>query len=119
MEGQMGTKLACMVVLCMVLVGAPLAQAGITCTQVATKMAPCITYLTGSAPLPPTCCTGIKTLNAAASTTPDRRTACQCLKTAASSIPGLNYALAAALPSKCGVNIPYKISPSTDCNTII
>lgn len=31
---------------------------------------------------------------------------------------GIDLGKAAGLPSACGVNIPYKISPSTDCSTI-
>jgi hypothetical protein len=29
---------------------------------------------------------------------------------------GLNLANAAAIPSKCGVKIPYTISPNIDCS---
>ncbi|GJW14584.1 non-specific lipid-transfer protein-like protein [Tanacetum coccineum] len=31
-------------------------------------------------------------------------------------IKGVKPALASSLPGKCGVSIPYKISPSTDCS---
>ncbi|MBA0753610.1 hypothetical protein Gogos_022031, partial [Gossypium gossypioides] len=97
--------------------GAPLAQGAVTCGQVTTSLAPCITYLRGkSGPVPPGCCEGIKSLNSAAQTTPDRQAACKCIKSAAAGISGINYAIASGLPGKCGVNIPYKISPSTDCN---
>ncbi|KAJ4704248.1 Non-specific lipid-transfer protein [Melia azedarach] len=105
-----------LLMMCMVL-GAPIAQAAITCGQVTSTLAPCIPYLrSAGGPVPPPCCSGVKSLNAAAVTTPDRQAACKCLKTAASSISGVNYGLAAGLPGKCGVNIPYKISPSTDCS---
>ncbi|KAF3667598.1 Non-specific lipid-transfer protein [Capsicum annuum] len=56
-------------------------------------------------------------LNGQATTTPDRQMACKCIKSAAEAISGINLALASALPSKCGVNLPYKISPSIDCST--
>ncbi|PON92740.1 Lipid transfer protein/Par allergen [Trema orientale] len=36
---------------------------------------------------------------------------------AASSIKGINFSLAAGLPGKCGVSVPYKISPSTKCES--
>nr|B3A0N2.1 RecName: Full=Non-specific lipid-transfer protein; Short=LTP [Lycium barbarum] len=39
-------------------------------------------------------------------------------KSAAAGISGINYGIAAGLPGKCGVNIPYKISPSTDCSKV-
>ncbi|MCE3052255.1 tyrosine protein phosphatase, partial [Datura stramonium] len=48
----------------------------------------------------------------------DRKTACTCLKSAANTIKGINAGKAAGLPAACGVNIPYKISPSTDCSKV-
>uniref|UniRef100_A0A7N1A9X6 Non-specific lipid-transfer protein n=1 Tax=Kalanchoe fedtschenkoi TaxID=63787 RepID=A0A7N1A9X6_KALFE len=91
----------------------------ITCSQVGSRISPCVAYLKGTGgPVPALCCVGIRGLNSAASTTPDRQAACRCLKAAASAIQGFNLGLAAGLPRKCGVNIPYKISPSTDCNTV-
>ncbi|KAK8558276.1 hypothetical protein V6N13_038749 [Hibiscus sabdariffa] len=118
MASSMSLKLACVVVLCLV-VGAPLAQAAITCGQVASSVAPCIAYLRGTGgSVPAACCSGIKSLNAAAKTTADRQAACKCLKSAAGGIPGINFGLASGLPGKCGVSIPYKISPSTDCSRV-
>nr|KJB71504.1 hypothetical protein B456_011G128100 [Gossypium raimondii] len=95
MASSMSLKLACVAVLCMV-VGAPLAQGAVTCGQVTSSLAPCIGYLTGN----------------------DRQAACKCIKSAAAGISGINYGIASGLPGKCGVNIPYKISPSTDCNSV-
>ncbi|XWS13056.1 hypothetical protein CRYUN_Cryun36dG0004600 [Craigia yunnanensis] len=118
MASSMTLKLACVVVLCLV-VGAPLAQGTITCGQVTSNLAPCIGYLRGSsAAVPGNCCNGIRSLNSAAQTTPDRQAACNCLKSAAGSISGINFGLASGLPGKCGVSIPYKISPSTDCKSV-
>ena len=91
-------------------------EAALTCGQVSGKVLPCLNYLKNGGPAPPpNCCNGIRDLNNAAKTTADRQTACRCLKSTAGSVPGLNYGLAAALPGKCGVNVPYKIGPSTDC----
>ncbi|XP_076881403.1 non-specific lipid-transfer protein-like [Bidens hawaiensis] len=106
----------CVVVTCMV-VAAPYAEA-LSCGQVSSSLAPCIVYLTKGGVVPPACCNGVKSLNGAAKTTPDRQTACNCLKSAYGSINGINAANAAGLPSKCGVSIPYKISPSTDCTKV-
>ncbi|XVE80754.1 hypothetical protein DITRI_Ditri15bG0005700 [Diplodiscus trichospermus] len=119
MASSITLKLACAVVLCLV-VGAPLAQGAITCGQVTSSLAPCIGYLRskGTGAAPPACCSGIKALNAAAQTTPDRQAACNCIKSAAGSISGINYGVASGLPRKCGVSIPYKISPSTDCKSV-
>ena len=114
----MSPKLACVVVVCLV-VGATLAQGAITCGQVTSSLAPCMMYLrSNGGAVPPGCCNGIKSLNAAAQTTPDRQAACNCIKNAAGTISGINYNLASGLPGKCGVSIPYKISPSTDCKSV-
>ncbi|KAF6143068.1 hypothetical protein GIB67_041136 [Kingdonia uniflora] len=113
------TKLACVVLACMV-IGAPFAAeaAAMTCSQVTTGLAPCYNYLkSGGKPLP-NCCKGVSGLMAAAKTTADRKTACGCLKTAAKTYAGINQKFAAALPGACGVNIPYAISPSTDCTKV-
>jgi len=59
----------------------------------------------------------VRSLNSAAKTTPDRQAVCNCLKSAAAGISGFNANNAAALPGKCGVSIPYKISTSTNCAT--
>ncbi|XP_020208160.1 non-specific lipid-transfer protein 1 [Cajanus cajan] len=111
-------KVACVVVLmCMVVMSAPMAQA-ITCGQVASGLTPCLGFLRSGGSPPGNCCSGVKSLNAAASTTADRRAACKCLKGFAGSIGGVNAGNAAALPGKCGVKIPYKISTSTNCDAI-
>jgi hypothetical protein len=112
-------KVAC-VVLLMCIVIAPMAEAGISCGAVSGTLAQCITYLKGTIPSPSqACCAGVKRLNAAATTTPDRQAGCNCLKQAAGAISGLNTNNAGALPGKCGVSIPYKISTSTNCATYV
>ncbi|XP_030927001.1 non-specific lipid-transfer protein 1-like [Quercus lobata] len=110
---------ACVLFLCMIAI-VPIAQASITCAQVSNNVLQCVTYLrgTGASPPPANCCQGVKNLNGMAKTTPDRQSACNCLKTAASEISGLNPTLVANLPKNCGVNIPYKISTSTDCSKV-
>ncbi|XP_009761744.1 non-specific lipid-transfer protein 1-like [Nicotiana tabacum] len=112
---EMAGKIACFVVLCM-LVAAPHAEA-LTCGQVTSNLAPCLPYLRNKGPLG-RCCSGVKGLLNAARTTQDRQTACTCLKSAAGAISGINLRKAAGLPSTCGVNIPYNISPSTDCSKV-
>ncbi|WP_404852727.1 non-specific lipid-transfer protein [Escherichia coli] len=106
-----------LMVLAVMLIAGPHAEA-ITCGQVASGLASCISYLQGSGPLPPQCCSGVKSLNAAASTPADRKTACGCLKQIAGSIPRINYSFASGLPGKCGVQIGYPISLSTDCSKV-
>ncbi|MFS7901541.1 putative plant lipid transfer protein/Par allergen [Helianthus anomalus] len=117
MAASMSMKMACVVVACMVVL-APHAEAALTCGSVAGSLIPCLTYLRAGGAPPPACCAGVKRLNSAASNSADRKIACGCLKTAYQSNPGINSANAASLPSKCGVNIPYKISPNTDCSKV-
>lgn len=112
MERQMKMMMmAAMVMMSMVVGGAAL-----SCGQVASAVGPCIQYLKAGGAVPGACCSGIKALKNAASTPADRKVACSCLKSAATSISGINLGLAAGLPGKCGVSVPYKISPSTDCS---
>nr|CAB3490726.1 unnamed protein product [Digitaria exilis] len=95
------------------------ADAAVTCGQVNSAIAPCLSYARGMGSAPSAgCCSGVKRLNSAASTTADRRAACSCLKSAAAGISGLKLGNAASIPSKCGVSIPYTISPSVDCSKV-
>ncbi|MED6106891.1 hypothetical protein PIB30_008895 [Stylosanthes scabra] len=112
-------KVSCIVLMvCMALVAAPMVHGAISCGTVTSSMASCLEFLQAGGVPAPSCCQGVKSLLKSAQTTPDRRTVCSCLKTAAASIPTINLANAGQLPGKCGVNIPYKISPSTNCATI-
>ncbi|KAK6129463.1 hypothetical protein DH2020_036776 [Rehmannia glutinosa] len=97
----------------------PRAEAAISCSTVANDLNPCINYVLygGTAP-PANCCSGIKTLYSQAGTTADRQAVCNCLKSVAGSATPTIVSNAAALPGKCGVSIPYKISPSTDCASV-
>ncbi|BAS78490.1 non-specific lipid-transfer protein 4 [Oryza sativa Japonica Group] len=79
-------------------------------------LAPCIMYATGRVSAPTGgCCDGVRTLNSAAA---DHQTTCACIKQQTSGMGGLRPDLVAGIPSKCGVNIPYAISPSTDCSRV-
>ena len=113
------SHIVCLFFLMALVMGAPQAKAAITCGTVVSSLTPCLSYLQGGAKgaAPAGCCNGIRSLNGAAQTTPDRQMACQCLKSAAKSLPNLNIGLAASIPPKCGVNIPYKLDPATDCST--
>uniref|UniRef100_M4CLL1 Non-specific lipid-transfer protein n=1 Tax=Brassica campestris TaxID=3711 RepID=M4CLL1_BRACM len=110
-------KLACLVLACMIVAGPITSKAALSCGTVNTNVAACIGYLTQGGPLPRACCTGVSKLNSIARTTPDRKQACRCLKTAASALgSGLNAGRAAGLPKACGVNVPFPISTSINCN---
>ncbi|KAJ4891926.1 Non-specific lipid-transfer protein 1 [Raphanus sativus] len=112
-------KLACLVFTCMIVAGPITSNAALNCGTVNANVAACIGYLAQGAPtIPPACCSGVTNLNNLARTTPDRQQACRCLVGAANAFPSLNAARAAGLPKACGVNIPYKISKSTNCNSV-
>ncbi|XP_051131039.1 non-specific lipid-transfer protein 1-like [Andrographis paniculata] len=97
------------------------AEAAMQCETVANDLSPCISFVMngngGGAP-PAGCCEGVRSLYRQASSTADRQAVCSCLKSVAASATQAMIANAAALPGKCGVSIPYKISPNTDCSTV-
>ncbi|XP_042029081.1 non-specific lipid-transfer protein 3-like [Salvia splendens] len=96
-------------------VAAPLSDAAISCTAVLHYVTPCKPYVTGGGPIGP-CCSGARSLNAAARTTSDRQKVCNCLKSETGrGYTQANLKKAEEIPSRCGINIPYKISRSTDC----
>ncbi|KAL1368833.1 hypothetical protein HN51_022970 [Arachis hypogaea] len=116
-------KVACMammmMMMCMIMDLISLAQAGPSCGNVQDALSPCIRYVTGiDNNVPGACCNGIKKVKSQSKTTQDRRSVCKCIKTTAHSIKKLNIHKLAGLPAKCGVNLPYKLSPSIDCNRI-
>ncbi|KAE8717589.1 Non-specific lipid-transfer protein [Hibiscus syriacus] len=112
-------KLVCGLILFMLVVE-PMATTALTCGDVAGLAAGCLGYLQNRGGRRPSsaCCNGVRNLNRRARTTRDRRTVCRCLQTAARTISGVNYRLAESLPARCGVRIPFKISPSTNCNRV-
>ncbi|XP_030541884.1 non-specific lipid-transfer protein 1-like [Rhodamnia argentea] len=111
-------KLVCLALVVGLVAVAPLASSSVNCPQVQSYVAPCLVYLRLGGTIPQGCCSGIRSLNGAAKTTPDRQAACRCLQAAAGNMRGLKPGLVSALPGKCGINIPYKISPATDCSRV-
>ncbi|XP_028788812.1 non-specific lipid-transfer protein 1-like [Neltuma alba] len=92
-------------------------EAAITCDQATGYLKPCHEYLTGPSgakPLP-AYCDGAKALVSAAATPEDRKTACECIKAAAQTMP-INAQNAHDLPDNCGISLPFEISPDLDCN---
>ncbi|GAU26560.1 hypothetical protein TSUD_266740 [Trifolium subterraneum] len=112
-------KLACVVLMCIVLLYAQNGYA-VTCGEVVNNIIPCITYLQIGNSVTANCCNGVKAIfHAAVRSITDLRTTCYCLKSAAQNLKGsIKQNNAASLPSKCGVNVPYKIGPSIDCASI-
>ncbi|KAK9734251.1 hypothetical protein RND81_04G126200 [Saponaria officinalis] len=117
MASSITLKLVSAILVCIVMTASH-TEAAMTCGTVVSTLVPCLSYLRGMGSLTTMCCNGVRSLNNMASTTPDRRITCSCLKSTASQINNINFDNAAALPSECGVNIPYEISLSTDCSTV-
>ncbi|OIW19045.1 hypothetical protein TanjilG_10606 [Lupinus angustifolius] len=111
-------KYVVVVLMYMVVIIAPVAKADVDCGQVVSFIAPCINYLMNGGAVPGGCCDGVKNLVLLAQTTADKQTACNCLKAQAAAISTFKNANGEALPGKCGVNLPYKISNSANCDNI-
>jgi hypothetical protein len=97
-------------------------RAAMSCSTVYSTLMPCLPFVQMGGAMPPQpCCGGIRSLLAQADNTPDRRTICGCLKNVANGANGSGTYIsrAAALPSKCGVSLPYKISTNVNCNTYV
>ncbi|XP_027351349.1 non-specific lipid-transfer protein 1-like [Abrus precatorius] len=108
-------KLTSIALMWMVL-GSPMAEGALSCGAVQFAVAPCLGYLrAGGGAVPAACCNGARSVYNQAKTTLDRQGVCRCLKSVVN-FPGLNLATLAALPGKCGINLPYKVTPSVDCN---
>ncbi|KAG2238845.1 hypothetical protein Bca52824_091915 [Brassica carinata] len=90
----------------------------ISCSQVNMYLVPCLSYLRSGGNPSQQCCGGLNSLKAAAPGKADRQTACQCLKSASNTVPGINDDNSKQLPAKCGVDIGVPFSKSVDCNSI-
>ncbi|XP_011005006.1 PREDICTED: non-specific lipid-transfer protein 8-like [Populus euphratica] len=91
----------------------PPSHAAISCNDVIKDLRPCVNYLMNGTGKPPAaCCSGISAIQAAASTTADKQTACNCIKSASKQI-NPNPQLA-----NCGITLPFTVSPNVDCSKI-
>ncbi|KAI0504122.1 hypothetical protein KFK09_015070 [Dendrobium nobile] len=110
--------IAMVTVLVMVSSGAiiTVTESTIPCSEVANKLLSCVDYAQHGGELPTACCSGVKELKVEAITTEDRQTVCNCIKSLAKQIGGLNQNLLATIPGKCGVDVGYPISFSVDCS---
>ncbi|KAG8384706.1 hypothetical protein BUALT_Bualt04G0146200 [Buddleja alternifolia] len=89
----------------------------VSCGDIQSSLSPCIAYLTGSGEPSESCCSGVRSLQASLQSQQDRQTACNCMKSAASSY-GVQPNNAAALPGKCGVSIGVNINPNVECSQV-
>ncbi|KAK1279499.1 hypothetical protein QJS04_geneDACA017712 [Acorus gramineus] len=95
------------------------AQQPVSCSTVDSAIAPCEQYLTGQRNAPPEeCCSGLRSIHQAATSTQARRDTCSCLKQIASRYSNLRDEAARALPGQCNVAVPIPISRDVDCSQI-
>lgn len=114
LKESMAKVAAVFVLLCFL---AAASEATISCNDVNKDLRPCVSYLVnGSGKPPASCCSGVSALASAASTTADKKAACECIKSAAKNVK-IKTDLAQALPQNCGISLSFTISPSTDCST--
>ncbi|KAJ6878982.1 non-specific lipid-transfer protein A-like [Populus alba x Populus x berolinensis] len=92
----------------------------ITCGDVISDLAACVSYLTGKDGdfPPPPCCAGVSKLKASAVSIADKKAACECVKAAAARIPDLKDEAASSLPAKCKVQVDFPISKTFNCADI-
>ncbi|XP_060176361.1 non-specific lipid-transfer protein 2-like isoform X2 [Lycium barbarum] len=112
---KMVGKIVCFMVLCMVVV-APHAEA-VTCDEIHVGAVGCLPYVQNRGPLEG-CCGTIESLMKLLKTPQDRKIAGSCVKTALNTIEGIDFGKAAGLPGICGINVPFKGSPSVDCSKV-
>lgn len=91
-------------------------EAAISCGQVVAALSPCITYARVGGTVPPACCSGVRSIADASKANEDLKIACGCIKQMTASVPGVNYGYISSIPEKCGVSLPFKLTPSIDCS---
>ncbi|WCJ27827.1 Non-specific lipid-transfer protein 12 [Euphorbia peplus] len=92
---------------------------GLRCGDVVRSMAPCLNYLKNGGDPSPSCCDGVAKINDQAQTRDDRQQTCKCLQNASMHFSSrIDPSNAQALPSSCGLQLPYDMSLDTNCDGI-
>ncbi|CAL1370071.1 unnamed protein product [Linum trigynum] len=90
------------------------------CNDVRSKAGPCLSYAEGKGDqntVPPACCNGMRNISAEAKTVEDKKGVCNCLKQVFQMFKkGLVDSWLQQIPSRCGVDVPFKLSIDADCN---
>ncbi|OIW11736.1 hypothetical protein TanjilG_20220 [Lupinus angustifolius] len=97
----------------------PYCVAHIECAEIIEYLQTCVGYLKhgGASDKPPsTCCDGVKAVLNKLKSVDDKRDACNCIK-AIVQITKLKLENARNVPIKCGIKIPFQISPDFDCSS--
>ncbi|OMO88820.1 Plant lipid transfer protein/Par allergen [Corchorus olitorius] len=122
-------KLVCMVAMLCMLVLDPKTTAALSCWDVQKLLSPCAIYIFSlGTKNEDKCCDGVRNLNEMSLIPNDHRDACKCIKSQLGDfIRNRNRkdtdsrlikikSLAKGFLGKCGVNVPYEISDSTNCD---
>ncbi|KAI7742492.1 hypothetical protein M8C21_019412 [Ambrosia artemisiifolia] len=114
MKGSMAVAMLGMIVMALVMVHP---SEAISCGELSNMLTPCLGYLRSGAGSPTkSCCDGARRVQGATRSRADRRTACNCFKSAAPQLK-VRPDLASSLPGKCGVSTTIPISPRVNCNS--
>ncbi|KAL7090772.1 hypothetical protein ACP275_12G062400 [Erythranthe tilingii] len=92
----------------------------VSCGELQSSLAPCLSYLTGGGEPSESCCGGLRSASGTEQciSTQDRQTVCYCMKSAASTY-NVPTDAAATLPGKCGVSVGMTLAPTlTAASTI-
>ena len=93
------------------------AAGAISCATAILDLLPCLSFVTGDAVNPTVaCCNGVKSLNAAATSTPLRQAVCRCIESVAGSST-YDSSNVVNLLSLCSVNVGIPITTSISCDT--
>ncbi|KAK1388685.1 Non-specific lipid-transfer protein cw18 [Heracleum sosnowskyi] len=87
----------------------------ISCQEAVTKILPCEPYLLGFASVSVPCCQAVAQLNQLATSKPELKALCICLKQAAQTFH-VNAERARQLPGLCHVVTPVPIDPNVNCD---
>lgn len=87
----------------------------ISCGDLANMISPCLGYLQSGGSPTKQCCDGARKVQGATHSQADRRTACNCAKSAAGQFK-VRQDTASNLPGKCGISTTIPINPNVDCN---
>ncbi|CAI0408688.1 unnamed protein product [Linum tenue] len=87
------------------------------CSTVYDELQACIPYLSGRGDPSKECCGGVKAMQPYSNAKSSRSAICQCLKSMASLVPGVDLSAASKLPKKCNVNVKLpELSLDIDCS---
>lgn len=105
----------CLVMMLAVLALTAYPAFSISCQDAVTKILPCQLYLLGFGGVSVPCCQAVAQLNQLASSKPELKSLCICLKQAAL-LFHVNADRARQLPGLCHVTTPVPIDPNVDCD---